>query len=97
MTMWYRHSTATSQQHIFHETRLYRVLSVLSRDAGLGRLLQWGRHAEIGLLVSLENHKRGDEMNQRDAVVVHPLLVGSNIVHEYDVVVELALIVDLRL
>lgn len=36
-------------------------------------------------------------MNQRDAVVVHPLLVCSNIVNEYDVVVELALIVDLGL
>lgn len=47
--------------------------------------------------MSQEDREGGDEVRQRDALVVLPLLVGFDIVDEYDVVIELALVVDLRL
>ena len=45
----------------------------------------------------LEDLEGGDKVSQRDALVVQPLLVGLDIVDEDEVVVELALVVDLGL
>lgn len=47
--------------------------------------------------MSQEDREGGDEASQRDALVVQPLVVGFDIVDEYDVVVVLALVVDLGL